>query len=986
VPVADPTGSLTPKAPATPATTGLPPDPMIGRNLLGQYIIRQRLGEGGMGTAYLADQVGMDRLAVVKVLHPHLLGDARWVERFNREAKVASKLNHPNSITLYNYGRTEEGYVYFAMEYVDGRSLSNLIEEEGRLSVERACGIAIQICSALQQAHELGIVHRDMKPDNVLLTWRGKQEIAKVLDFGIAKLQGGNPEEKQLTAAGMIFGTPAYMSPEQFGGGDLDGRSDLYSLGVILYEMLTGRRPFHASSPLGYFRLHQDEIPPPMRVVNPEVNVSRDLERVVFKALEKDRGARFRDAEEMAQELELALASAAVEGNGSDITFNPGESLPGLQRNLPMAAWLDQLERSSHPSQDPLAALPAREPEGISSLLDRLEAEAKGVAAHPAREEPGLHRRRSESGLPSHEALPALPGAASGALGAAGGWELGAERMRQRGGGTAVKRGALSGSTALPAGLGGGAEPSPLGPPLGSADAVDGEALRELTSRSKTPPGPPAAEELRGAGFRRPPSPSREAPVSRSRSVSPSAEPFVLSLDSEPESQRPGLLVAEKPRYSAGEESPSASGGRLNPSSTAVSLSPPPSSGGDLLLGEAGEVSPGASRDAAGAAVTERSSPATGPGAALAEGLSASRDGLLPPASRDGLLPASAPLRTASGALRPAPRPGVRPLVPLPPPPAPADPGRRRLLWIGLLVVALGLFAVFRGSWLLGLLRGTPVEPAATEDVGSALEPGRPGGSAAATATPPTKGPAASSGPDEQSTMVTIPSGSFTMGHASIPGAAPHTVVLPAFAIDRRETTNAEYQPCVAAGECFEPSFLGDPLFNAPELPVVGVSYEDAQTFCRWRGKRLPTEAEWERAARGPEGTLWPWGDRFVAGAANVAGDEDGAAHTAPATAFRRGASPEGVENLAGNVAEWVADSYGAKEAYPRRKGPDPRLDGTDGKARARGGSWASDAENTRTPLRGERLPRDSRKWSIGFRCAGDLPAAGSPPPPAAAP
>ena len=221
------------------------PDGNLGRRLIEQYVLVEKIGEGGMGAVYLADQPTMGRRAVVKLLHPALSRDPQVAARFNLEARAAAALNHPHIVTVYNYGAFADGVLYLAMEHLDGRDLERAIEESGRMSPTRAVHVARQICDALGEAHARGVVHRDLKPSNVMLVTRGRDdEFVKVLDFGIAKVRG-----VALTATGMIFGTPEYMSPEQLRGGALDGRSDLYALGVVLFEMLSGRLPFACETP-----------------------------------------------------------------------------------------------------------------------------------------------------------------------------------------------------------------------------------------------------------------------------------------------------------------------------------------------------------------------------------------------------------------------------------------------------------------------------------------------------------------------------------------------------------------------------------------------------------------------------------------------------------------------------------------------------------------------------------------------------------------
>jgi serine/threonine protein kinase len=293
------------------------PDGNLGRRLLDQYVLVEKIGEGGMGAVYLADQPTMGRRAVVKLLHPSLSRDPQVAARFNLEARAAAALNHPHIVTVYNYGALPDGVLYLAMEHLDGRDLERAIEESGRLSPARAVHVARQICEALAEAHARGVVHRDLKPSNVMLVTRGRDdEFVKVLDFGIAKVRG-----VALTASGMIFGTPEYMSPEQLCGRELDGRSDLYALGVVLFEMLSGRLPFAGETPEQQMAAHLETLPPSLASVAPDADVPRELDALVARLLAKDPAARPSSAEQLSELLAAALADApatAVGGKRSD--------------------------------------------------------------------------------------------------------------------------------------------------------------------------------------------------------------------------------------------------------------------------------------------------------------------------------------------------------------------------------------------------------------------------------------------------------------------------------------------------------------------------------------------------------------------------------------------------------------------------------------------------------------------------------------------
>src|SRR5262249_42718946 len=219
------------------------PDPLIGTVLNGKYKITRLLGEGGMGAVYLGEQqLGTKtRNVAIKTLHPHLSKDPKILARFEREVGTVAELEHPNTIQVFDYGKTEgDGILYIVMEYVQGKNLADLLEKEGAMDPARVDKIMNQICGSLEEAHGRGIIHRDLKPDNVVLTERaGQKDWVKVLDFGIAKRSSEEDRnEQKLTQQGMVLGTPPYMSPEQFTGKPIDARSDIYSLAIMAYEML----------------------------------------------------------------------------------------------------------------------------------------------------------------------------------------------------------------------------------------------------------------------------------------------------------------------------------------------------------------------------------------------------------------------------------------------------------------------------------------------------------------------------------------------------------------------------------------------------------------------------------------------------------------------------------------------------------------------------------------------------------------------------
>ncbi|HZY05468.1 MAG TPA: serine/threonine-protein kinase, partial [Anaeromyxobacteraceae bacterium] len=280
-------------------------DPLIGQTIKGTYLVQQRIGSGGMGQVYKAVQINLDRPVALKLLRPSFLSDQTIVQRFHREARAASRLHHPNVISVTDFGQTEDGTLFMAMEYLPGRNLLKLMAEEFPLGERRVVQLAGQILSALAEAHGAGIVHRDLKPENVMVeSRRDEPDFVKVLDFGIAKIQEPDDRGGRLTQTGLIFGTPDYMSPEQATLVPLDARSDLYSVGVMLYEMLAGRHPFQAATPPAMAQAHAVQPPPPMSErCPPGHRVSPALEALVMRALAKNPEDRFETAEQMRREL-----------------------------------------------------------------------------------------------------------------------------------------------------------------------------------------------------------------------------------------------------------------------------------------------------------------------------------------------------------------------------------------------------------------------------------------------------------------------------------------------------------------------------------------------------------------------------------------------------------------------------------------------------------------------------------------------------------
>jgi serine/threonine protein kinase len=300
-----PTELIDPAALADPAA---PPDPLLGQVLDSKYEIVARLGEGGMGAVYRARRTHIGDEVAVKVLHQSFVSDADAVERFRREARAAAMLRHPNVVAIHDFGeaRGEDAPAYIVMELAEGASLRVLLRSVGRLAPARAVALMQDVCAGVGAAHRRRIVHRDLKPDNIIVLppdGEGERETAKVVDFGIAKLRD-LAAMPTLTQAGTLIGTPYYMSPEQCRGDALDARSDVYSLGAVLYEMLAGAPPFTAASITGVVAKHLTETPPPLP---PEAGIPRALEIVCLRALAKDVDARQPEATTFGRELQAAM-------------------------------------------------------------------------------------------------------------------------------------------------------------------------------------------------------------------------------------------------------------------------------------------------------------------------------------------------------------------------------------------------------------------------------------------------------------------------------------------------------------------------------------------------------------------------------------------------------------------------------------------------------------------------------------------------------
>jgi len=308
-------------------------DPFIGQSILdGQFQILERIGSGAMGAVYKALQPQMNRMVAVKILHKKYTQRPDLASRFRREARAMSHLTHPNTAKVFLYGELEDGSLYIVMEKLEGQNLNQSLHAEGPFDLKRAIAILVQVCGALDEAHAAGIIHRDLKPENIFLCQQPTlRDFPKVLDFGLAKVteREMRPGSIVITREGMVFGTPEFMSPEQAEGKTLTPASDLYSLAIIFYELITGKLPFDGDSANAFISAHLRAKPIPLRERAPERNFPEVLSMFFDKALQKNPEDRFRSSREFASALS---ACAEVVGEGG----------PGRAPSLPPAPAIDR--------------------------------------------------------------------------------------------------------------------------------------------------------------------------------------------------------------------------------------------------------------------------------------------------------------------------------------------------------------------------------------------------------------------------------------------------------------------------------------------------------------------------------------------------------------------------------------------------------------------------------------------------------------------
>jgi serine/threonine protein kinase len=369
-----------------------PTDPMLGRVIAGRYRLEMRIGEGGMGVVYRARHVLIDRIVAVKLIRPDLRGETHLRAWMLREARAANRVDHAHIIDIHDIGETEEGELYLVMEYLVGLSLSSELAR-GTMQLSRGVDILEQMCAALARAHDLGVVHRDLKSDNILLTTRGgRKDFVKILDFGLAHLA----MDPRLAPKGAVFGTPEYMAPEQARGEEATAQSDLYALGVLFFEMLTGQLPFRSDDRETLLEMQRTAVAPRPRSIKPDVLPS--AEGIVVKLLEKDRRKRFQDAHHLHEELKTLQRSlpstpweVAATGDNVAPPPPPPPQSEGVIEWASRAALFSRMVSRAYPAGNPPPDVQSATSQAwdLAARATRLEGE---VASHTRKLE-ALERR-----------------------------------------------------------------------------------------------------------------------------------------------------------------------------------------------------------------------------------------------------------------------------------------------------------------------------------------------------------------------------------------------------------------------------------------------------------------------------------------------------------------------------------------------------------------------------------------------------------------
>ena len=849
---------------------------------IAQYRIIEQLGRGGMGVVYKAQNEKLERVCALKVLAPEMMTNPAHRARFMREARSAAQLEHPNVVPIYNVGE-EGGRCFIEMQFIEGQTAESLFHAHGRLSRNEACRIVRGTASALAAAHKKGIVHRDIKPDNIMITTEGA---VKVTDFGLAKQMDVISD---ISVPGRVLGTPHYMSPEQADGEVLDGRSDIYSLGATFYTLLTGARPYGGQIPLTIMYKHKHDPVPDPRAVIPDCPPK--IVQVLQKMMAKAREDRYADAQEIVNELEVFIGTLSV-GAGVPPATVPAEPAGTVEERVSpgsgTGARPDRADRAIPETDE--AEIPKTvdaEPPKRSALLPVLVTlivlGVLGVAAYSV-----LHR--ADSRTARRNGSLAVPEPATEVADAQG---SGPPEQEDRAREAARRREESARAVKAAAAHEEKGELQKAIEALTAALVLDPQnpALRSSLDRCKQKQAAVLAEQRR-----------REAEALRHR------EKTARALKAAAAHEKKGELQKAIETLTAALV--------LDPQNPALR-----SSLDRCKQKQAAVLAEQRRREAEALRRREKTTRALKAAAAH---------------EKKGELKKAIETLTAALVLDPQ-NPALRSSL---------DRCKQKR--------AAALAEQHRRE-AEALRRREKIARAEAAKIAAERERAR--------TRPITNAPR---------DMVLVAAGPFLMGSDSgFPDEAPrHELDLPAFYVDVHEVTNAEYKRFIDATGKAPPGHWDRGIYLEGEErhPVVGVSWEDAAAYAKWAGKRLPTEAEWEKAARGTRGNAYPWGTKWDPEALNRLPDR-----AMPVMSFEKGKSPYGCHDMAGSVWEWTASVY---QPY---KGSAHRSD-MFGKAHvARGGAVIGKGEERAkdTARCGMRLPLTPGMMSrikliVGFRCAKD--------------
>jgi len=362
---------------------------MIGREIAGRYRIQSKIGEGGMGAVYKAEQMSLKRAVAIKLLRSDVSGSPLLLRRFNAEAEAVAKLSHPNSVNIYDFGQDADGTLFIAMELIEGRSLRAAIQSEAPLPLARALSIASQVAASLADAHSHSIIHRDLKPDNVMLQARGRaRDIVRVLDFGIAKLRDDQRATQQaMTQAGDMLGTPQYMAPEQIRGDAIDGRTDIYAMGCMIYEMVTGRLPFEGATIMALLSKHLTEQPVPPSQRRPDLAITPHVDQLVMAAMAKDARQRPATMEQFGEQITAVLRT--VPPDPGQLSAVVGVQGPPINTPTPGGQFAAHAMPTPQVYGPPLTPPPLSPPPG--PMLSPMYAPPPGPAPYGTPAQPGMY-------------------------------------------------------------------------------------------------------------------------------------------------------------------------------------------------------------------------------------------------------------------------------------------------------------------------------------------------------------------------------------------------------------------------------------------------------------------------------------------------------------------------------------------------------------------------------------------------------------------